>query len=88
MFAKRCQSCGMPLAKDKHGGGSERDGTKSAEYCSYCYQQGQFTEPNITVTQMRDKVQTIMSKKGLPKLLAKLLARQTSKLKRWKNSVH
>lgn len=27
---KNCQSCGMPLARDEHGGGTEADGIKQA----------------------------------------------------------
>ena len=45
-----CQSCGMPLSKDEKGGGSEADGSKSAEFCSHCYAAGKFTEPEITAT--------------------------------------
>ncbi|WP_224768159.1 zinc ribbon domain-containing protein [Metabacillus idriensis] len=33
---KNCQSCGMPLSKDEHGGGTEADGSKSTKYCSRC----------------------------------------------------
>ncbi|MBX7146092.1 MAG: zinc ribbon domain-containing protein [Alphaproteobacteria bacterium] len=33
----------MPLNKDPQGGGSNIDGTKNKMYCSYCYQNGQFT---------------------------------------------
>ncbi len=44
---KFCQSCGMPLNKDPKQGGSEKDGTKSKKYCSYCYTEGAFTSPEI-----------------------------------------
>lgn len=44
---KFCQSCGMPLNKDPKQGGSEKDGTKSKKYCSYCYEEGAFTSPDI-----------------------------------------
>jgi hypothetical protein len=37
-----CQSCGYPLKKDKQGGGSEKDGTKSVKYCSMCSLEGKF----------------------------------------------
>ena len=32
---KNCQSCGMPMARDPEGGGTEADGSKSAKFCSY-----------------------------------------------------
>ena len=52
-----CQSCGMPLGKDPEGGGTEANGARSAEYCSHCYRAGQFTEPDITASQMVSKVE-------------------------------
>ena len=39
-----CQSCGMVLAREEDRG-TERDGSRSAEYCRYCYQDGEFTQP-------------------------------------------
>ena len=44
---KNCQSCGMPLKKDKMGGGTNIDGSKSALYCSYCYIHGRFQNIDI-----------------------------------------
>ena len=38
---KFCQSCAMPMS-DEHFG-TENDGSKSEDYCSYCYQDGEFT---------------------------------------------
>jgi len=52
----RCQSCGMPLARDEQGGGTEADGSRSAEYCSHCYQDGKFTMPDLTPSQMAERV--------------------------------
>lgn len=49
---KNCQSCGMPLKKSPNGGGTNADGSKSTMYCSYCYDSGKFTQPDITATQM------------------------------------
>lgn len=36
-----CQSCGMPLKDDVCG--TEADGSKSEDYCVYCYKEGKFT---------------------------------------------
>ena len=44
---KFCQSCGMPMNKDPRNGGTNADGTNSAEYCSYCYVNGAFSSPEI-----------------------------------------
>lgn len=38
-----CQSCGMPLTKPEDLG-TNADGSKNEEYCTYCYQNGAFTE--------------------------------------------
>ena len=47
---KFCQSCGMPLAGHQ---GTEADGTVSLMYCEYCYQDGKFTQPDITFEEMK-----------------------------------
>lgn len=46
-----CQSCSMSLKKldDK---GTEADGTRSDDYCSSCYETGDFIEPEITMKEM------------------------------------
>jgi hypothetical protein len=46
---KNCQSCGMPLKRDEKGGGTNADGRKSTMFCSHCYENGKFTQPDITV---------------------------------------
>ncbi len=48
-----CQSCGMPMAVAKEENfGTNADGSKTSEFCSYCYQKGAFTEPDITMEKM------------------------------------
>lgn len=79
-----CQSCGMPLNKDKKLIGTEVDGTLSEMYCSHCYQDGKFTSPDITVDEMRAKVTEIIVEMKIPRFIAKFLTRNTWKLKRWK----
>lgn len=48
----RCQSCGMPMTKDEEYG-TEADGSKSSEYCCYCYEKGAF-KSDCTMEQMID----------------------------------
>ena len=50
-----CQSCGMEMKKPEHFG-TQEGGEPSREFCSFCYQEGLFTDPEATLTSMRDKV--------------------------------
>ena len=80
-----CQSCGMPLEKDEDFG-TNSDGSKSEEYCNYCYLNGEFTNPNITLEEMIDLCSKAMEGYGImPFEDAKKLSQQNlPKLKRWK----
>jgi hypothetical protein len=79
-----CQSCGMPLSKDPLGGGINADGSKSAEYCSYCYKNGSFCDNETDVKAYQKKVMEIMISKGFWKPMAWLMTRSIPQLKRWK----
>jgi hypothetical protein len=78
-----CQSCGMPLSRDQLGGGTNADGSRSTEYCSHCYQEGRFTEPNISVDEMMAKVEAKLRELRLPGFLARRFAGEIPKLRRW-----
>lgn len=43
METKFCQSCGMPMEGTDAPWGTNADGSKNEDYCSYCYQKGSFT---------------------------------------------
>lgn len=43
MNEKYCQSCGMPMGPTDEHYGTEQNGSKSPDYCTYCYQNGAFT---------------------------------------------
>ncbi|MFH1541333.1 MAG: zinc ribbon domain-containing protein [Elusimicrobiota bacterium] len=81
---KFCQSCGMPMKKDPQEGGTNSDGTKNADYCSFCYQKGAFTQPNLTAKQMQDFCIEKMREIGMPKFIGWLFTRNIPKFKRWK----
>lgn len=49
---KFCQSCAMPLTSDDMLG-TNADGSKNADYCQYCYQNGAYTS-DLTMEQMID----------------------------------
>ena len=85
---KRCQSCGMPLKRDPKRGGTNLDGTKNNMYCSYCFENGEFLQPDITLEEMEALIKENLKKIGIPGFIAKLLTRGTSKLERWKKSAN
>ncbi|RFU64494.1 hypothetical protein D0469_18210 [Peribacillus saganii] len=80
---KNCQSCGMPLAKDKNGGRTEHNGQKSGMYRSHCYENGEFVQPAISAAEMKLLVENKIRESGFPKIMAKLFTRNIHKLERW-----
>jgi hypothetical protein len=63
---KNCQSCAMPLNKDPKGkgGGTNADGKPSNMYCSYCYKDGKFLQPDITAEEMQIFVKDKLKEMG------------------------
>jgi len=74
----------MPLKRDEHGGGTNADGTRSATYCSHCYQLGRFTLPDMSVRQMQDRVRNKLREHHIPGFLTGFFTRRIPKLGRWK----
>lgn len=72
----RCQSCGMPLPENY-----------PSEYCQFCFQNGNFTEPELTLDGMIKKSVDYMttnlnfSKENAQKLSNEIIP----SLKRWKS---
>ena len=81
--SKMCQSCGMPLSKDPNGGGTEKDGSKNLKFCSYCYQNGEFTFTG-TVQEFQEFCRQKMIEGGHSKFISWLFTRGVKRLERWK----
>jgi putative zinc ribbon protein len=81
-----CQSCGMPLSRDALSGGTNADGSRSAEYCSHCYRSGRFTEPNLSVEEMMAKVEGKLRDMHIPRFLARRFTRDIPRLSRWQRA--
>lgn len=81
---KNCQSCGMPLKRDEKGGGTNANGSKSIMFCSKCFEQGKFTQPDMTIEQMQTLVKGKLKEFGFPGLVAGLFTRNIPKLARWR----
>lgn len=83
----RCQSCGMPLSKEFGNYGTQSDGSIHEEYCSICYCDGNFTQPEQTLEQMiASSIDNMVSEVGIPKARAEELAKGfIPTLKRWQS---
>lgn len=81
---KNCQSCGMPLKKSPNGGGTNADQSISTMYCAYCYENGEFKNPEWTVGQMQDFVRGKMKEMGFPGFMAGWFTKGIPRLVRWK----
>ncbi|MGE5106667.1 MAG: zinc ribbon domain-containing protein [Sphingobacteriales bacterium] len=79
-----CQSCSMPLDKPEMMG-TEKDGSKSNEYCVYCYQNGAFINPNMTLDEMKTVVKTQMEKRKIDSALINRAVNSLPGLKRWRS---
>jgi Putative zinc ribbon domain len=83
---KFCQSCTMPIDNIEDRG-SEKDGSKSNLYCKYCYRDGDFTDPEMTLEQMKNIVLTQMHKLNLPDNIIQQSLDNLPHLKRWLHPV-
>ena len=82
-----CQSCAMPMETPEMFG-TNSDGSRSEEYCTYCFQNGAFTEPDITMQDMTDKCVSFMVQDNiLPEAKAReMMTQYLPALKRWKKA--
>lgn len=83
MTQPNCQSCGLLMAKDQEGGGTNADGSLNPDYCSQCYQLGSFTEPWLSLEQATARAKGRIMEKKVPGFLAGIFTPDLSKLKRW-----
>ena len=83
----RCQSCGMPIAKEFGNLGSEADGSPHSEYCVFWFSNGGFTNPNQTLEEMiRSSIENMTTDLQMPLEQATALANSfIPTLKRWQN---
>lgn len=85
---KLCQSCAMPLnEKGMDLRGTEKDGSKSEQYCVHCYRNGKYVEPNLSFDDMVKRGIEGMEKSGA-NFFKKFLMRKSyptllKQLKRW-----
>ena len=65
--------------------GSNREGSRSYEYCVICFREGAFTMPNLTLDEMiAMSVENMTGEQGIPEARARDLANTViPKLRRW-----
>lgn len=85
---KNCQSCGMPMGETDEMYGVHADGTKSSDYCEYCFVNGAFTS-DVTMEEMIDicvphvmKADPSMTEAQVRNMMREFLP----SLKRWKKN--
>lgn len=86
MDKQRCQSCGMPLADGFFG--THKDGSETQEYCKFCFQDGEYLQPELTMDDMiQMSISNMTQDLQIGQQKAEMLARQViPNLKRWKKS--
>ncbi len=80
-----CQSCGIPLDNDTIKG-TEKNGLKNQEYCKFCYDQGGFINPNLTLDEMKERVENQMKKLKLSDEAIQEAMSILPPLNRWKSN--
>jgi len=81
--AQICQSCGMPMEKLEDFG-TNADRSRNEDYCCFCFKNGDFTSPDLTLEQMIDKLVGFADKMGMTQAQAREMAQKViPKLKRW-----
>lgn len=80
-----CQSCGMPMKKDKDFG-TNFDRSQNQEYCCFCFRNGKFTDEGISLQEKVNKLVRIsVEQLGLREDLARTMAEtKLPQLKRWR----
>jgi hypothetical protein len=79
-----CGSCGMPLERPENAG-TETDGTPSDRYCTHCYRNGAFVDPDLTRERMiEENAPLLAAELGMPldRAMAMVTA-FTATLPRW-----
>lgn len=85
VHTKFCQSCSMPLSDELLG--TESDGSKSSDYCQFCYTNGKFTHPNYSLQDMITHLQDQMDDENMPEDIIEAATSRLPTLKRWKKNM-
>ena len=78
-----CQSCGAPFSKNSNNYFRITGGFYDVRFCTECFQNDQFTEPNLSMEQMKQKLIAKLRALGMPGNLDRFTERLHT-LERWK----
>ena len=88
MEEKYCQCCGMPMGTTDEMYGTNADGSKSEDYCKYCFENGAFTA-DCTIDEMIEACVPHMASanSGMSEDEARKMMKEFfPSLKRWKQN--
>jgi len=75
----------MPLGEDESLLGTNQDGSRNQDYCTYCYQKGAFSSDETMEEMLESCIPHMVSEDGMNETQARaLLAETLPNLKRWK----
>ncbi len=86
MEDKICQSCGMAMSEKDDTVGTNFDGTMSSEYCSYCYNLGEFLVDTTLEELIEESIPLLMSDDNNwdEEEAREYMYNHLSKLRRWR----
>lgn len=64
--------------------GTEKNGDNSTEYCKYCYQDGAFVNPGMSLQNMQELITKKMQELHLPVAISQKSMELLPHLKRWR----
>lgn len=66
--------------------GTEIDGTQNHDYCVYCYKDGAFTNPGMSLDEMKTLVKEQMEERQIDSSTINMAVSSLSHLKRWRGA--
>lgn len=78
-----CQSCGM-LLENQNNYHSFTNEEKDSIFCKNCYVNGEFTEPNLTFDEMKNKIKIRCNELKVGKIATYFFIQRLSELNRWR----
>ncbi|WP_321997483.1 zinc ribbon domain-containing protein [Draconibacterium orientale] len=82
-----CQSCGMRLT-NQPGYYSWTKEDQNSIYCKTCFSDGKFTEPDLTIKDMENKIKSRCKEIGYGKIMTYVLTSKIKDLDRWREKFY